>query len=167
MEDTIKFRCIRSKLYNIGKPTYHMKDGSFCFDPCGNTDISVYIHYFSIDISSDTMRAGHITGWAPLKMWEHCSLKTPRYTSGQIVIYGEYIGEFSTRLIETIGEFTTYLVETNDPLWDYYYDKRSGWFCLGNPAEELGDEAVEFATDTVVVVNNGVLKSIWIRPVFV
>lgn len=50
--------------------------------------------------------------------------------------------------------------------WKTYYDEENGWICIGNPQCENG-VAVEFAQNTLAVIDNRELKAIWIKPEFI
>jgi len=51
--------------------------------------------------------------------------------------------------------------------WKTFYDKTSVWICIGSPLYEKDDFSVEFATNTIVVLRNNKLTSIWLKPDFI
>ena len=57
------------------------------------------------------------------------------------------------------------IVDVNE--WKTFYDPSTGWVCIGNPVADKDEIAVKFATDTIAVLSNDNLKSLWLRPVFI
>lgn len=51
--------------------------------------------------------------------------------------------------------------------WQTYFNCKTGWVCIGNPDCNIESKSVEFAQDSIAVIDNGQLSSIWIRPEFI
>lgn len=51
--------------------------------------------------------------------------------------------------------------------WSTFYDKQSGWICIGHPEYHLAEIAIEFASSTIAILENYTLKAIWLKPHFV
>ena len=48
--------------------------------------------------------------------------------------------------------------------WPTFYDPISGWLCIGQPITSQTCESVEFATNTVAVIDEASLRAIWLHP---
>ena len=51
--------------------------------------------------------------------------------------------------------------------WQTYFNGKTGWVCIGNPDCNSKSKGVEFAKNTVAVIDNEQLSSIWIKPQFI
>lgn len=53
-------------------------------------------------------------------------------------------------------------------MWKSYFDKLSGWYCIGNPVLEEEDQAVKIIKNMIVVVDKlCMLKAVWVQPLFI
>ena len=53
-------------------------------------------------------------------------------------------------------------------MWESYFDRESGWYCIGNPILENGDTAVIIIDNMIAVVDNtSELKAVWAQPMFI
>ena len=53
-------------------------------------------------------------------------------------------------------------------MWESYFDRESGWYCIGNPILEDGDTAVKIIDNMIAVVDNtSELKAVWVQPMFI
>ena len=53
-------------------------------------------------------------------------------------------------------------------MWESYFDKESGWYCIGNSMLDDEDTAVKVINNMIAVVDNtSELKAVWVQPIFV
>ncbi|MGA9223442.1 MAG: hypothetical protein WBZ57_19810, partial [Pseudomonas graminis] len=50
--------------------------------------------------------------------------------------------------------------------WPTFYDTTNGWVCVGRHNTSQSSEYVEFATNTIAVIEGSMLQAIWLRPDF-
>ena len=48
--------------------------------------------------------------------------------------------------------------------WPVWINKKGGWVCLGEPRYKGPVEAIEFATDSIAVLDGTKLVAVWLRP---
>ncbi len=69
-----------------------------------------------------------------------------------------------------VGEYEaglTWRIDKNK-MWKSYFDKESGWYCIGNSMLEEEDTAVKVINNMIAVVGNtSELKAVWVHPTFV
>ncbi len=49
-------------------------------------------------------------------------------------------------------------------VWQAYVNRREGWICLGEPSASPSCRAVEFAPNSVAVLDRSKLVAVWLRP---
>jgi len=49
--------------------------------------------------------------------------------------------------------------------WPVSVNRTTGWVCIGEYLPSKGSGAVEFANKSIAVVERGLLKSIWLKPI--
>ena len=52
----------------------------------------------------------------------------------------------------------------NDEELPVYVNVETGWVCIGNPSDYENDNAVEFISNCIAVINNNNFSSLWLRP---
>lgn len=53
-------------------------------------------------------------------------------------------------------------------MWESYFDRESGWYCIGNSILADEDTAVKIIDNMIAVIDNtSELKAVWIQPLFV
>lgn len=139
---------------NQGEVIYIKKDLSFDFKPIYSADYSLLIGYISLSFDSETKCACQVWGCNPINVWVNKDLNKPKSIKGDLLLDDEIETGDNKRLIEA-GAWTT------------YFDKSTGWVCIGNYEEESNDVAVEFANNTIAVINQNNLKALWLRPKFI
>lgn len=151
----MKFEIIRSgKAENI-EEQYSISERTFDCKPSVNTDINVAVAYLCLGVDSDDMRVKCLWGFSPKDSWIATHLIKPDVEEGALRLVGEYEAGLTWRI-------------DWQKRWIEYYDKRTGWFCIGNPLVEKSDKAVQIIKNMIIVVDNASsLKAVWIQPVFV
>lgn len=138
-----------------GKLIYRKEDHSFDFEPMRSSDFSIIIGYLNITFDSYTRVAQQIWGFHASDSWQHKILQQP------ISFQGELLLDDSIN-IES-GEVER-IVEVDE--WSTFYDHQSGWICIGDP-DAITEVAIEIALSTIIVLENRILKAIWLKPEFV
>ncbi|MED4954715.1 hypothetical protein NYE69_12275 [Paenibacillus sp. FSL R5-0527] len=137
-----------------GQLTYEKSEYSFDFSPAKPADITVMISYLHLGIDSETMLAQQVWGYNPYTVWVQKELKVPSYSTGELYLEETIQAGFSKSLDET-------------EQWLTSYDESSGWICIGDNNVSLDDITVEFANNTLATLNEGKIKAIWLKPLFV
>ena len=139
-----------------GQAQYLKEEYSFFCDPWNDVNFSVLIGqgYNSLDIKLQTGRVLQVTGLNPNYNWIEKELVAPIFQRGILTVL------FDKKYQEGTG-----IQYAND--WETYFNHKTGWVCIGNPDCNNESKGVEFAQNSVAVIDNGQLSSIWIRPQFV
>lgn len=138
-----------------GVAVYLNTENSFYYEPWNNVDFSLLVgnSYASLDISIGTGRVCQLTGLSPRDAWIEQKLSHPKATLGCLKV-------------SLPNECQAGMGLQYAPEWRTYFDDASGWICIGSPCCVSSDEVILFACNTIAVVSNGNLKSVWIKPVF-
>lgn len=139
-----------------GQAQYLKDEYSFFYDPWNDVNFSILIEqgYNSLDIKLETGRVLQVTGINPSYNWVEKKLVTPASQRGILTV-----------LLDEKHQEGTGIQYAND--WETYFDYKTGWVCIGNPDCNIDSKSVEFANNSVAVIDNEQLSSIWIRPQFV
>jgi len=138
----------------VGQLFYRKEEHSFDFQPGQSSDISIMIGYINIGFDSESMCAKEVWGYHPISNWINESLSPPKSNMGGLLLNEIIEPGLSVRIIE-FEEMKT------------FYDKNSGWICIGDKSISVLDKPVEFAYDTIVVLKNFKIKSIWLKPLII
>lgn len=138
-----------------GCAQYIIDEDSFCYKPWKDVDFSIIVGkgYNSLDLKLKTANVLQLTGFNPRKNWVPQSLVVPKNKTGLL--------KANISSDQQKGSGIQYVDN-----WKTYYDEENGWICIGNPQCENG-VAVEFAQNTLAVIDNRELKAIWIKPEFI
>ena len=151
----MKFEIIENKELEDKEERYFISEKSFECYPSVNADINVVMAYLNLGIDSEDMCVKCFWGFSPKESWKDANLFVPVAVKGEI------------RLVEDIIAGLTWRIDKNK-MWESYFDKKSGWYCIGNPRTKEGDKAVKVIKNLITVVDNtNSLKSIWVHPVFI
>ncbi len=139
-----------------GQAQYLKDEHSFFYDLWNDVNFSILIGqgYNSLDIELETGRVLQVTGLNPNYNWIEKELVTPVFKQGILTV------SFDEKHQEGTG--IQYATD-----WKTYFNYKTGWVCIGDPDCNTGSKCVEFAKNSVAVIDNGQLSSIWIRPQFV
>lgn len=136
---------------NPGKLIYKKEENSFDFLPSKNADITLLLGYLYVGIDSEMMSVEQVWGFCPFESWYEQKLEYPRAFEGKLF------------LKEKLDPGMSYKM---DGKWTVKYDPESGWVCLGNDAISANDVAIEFAHNSIAVIADSMLKSLWLKPEF-
>ena len=152
----IRFTVAYENIVFKGQAQYLKDEYSFFYNPWSNVNFSILIEkgYNSLDIELETGRVLQVTGVNPNYNWIEKELVNPVFQRGILTV------SFDEKHSEGTG-----IQYAND--WQTYFNYKTGWVCIGNPDCNTESKCVEFAKDSVAVIDNGQLSSIWIRPQFV
>lgn len=110
----------------------------------GNSDDTEYVK---------NMCANQVFGLAPYPSWQPKKLNIPKITH-----------QCALRLLDVFDWGTKRLDKGNE--WNMYFDKDTGWLCVGNP-DYTGTTNINFIQNAIAVLNmNGEMEALWINPVF-
>ncbi|MCM1231911.1 MAG: hypothetical protein NC489_17465, partial [Ruminococcus flavefaciens] len=108
-----------------------------------------------LGIDSEDMCVKCLWGFSPEESWKEAALCVPSAIEGELRLIGEYEAGLTWRIDKS-------------RMWESYFDKESGWYCIGNPMSDDEDTAVRVIKNMIVVVDNtSKLKAVWVQPVFV
>ena len=139
-----------------GQAQYLKDEYSFFYDPWNDVNFSVLIEqgYNSLDMKLETGRVLQMTGINPSYNWLEKRLVPPVSQRGILTVS-----------LDEKHQEGTGIQYAND--WKTYFDYKTGWVCIGNPDCNIDSKSVELANNSVAVIDNEQLSSIWIRPQFV
>ncbi|MDB2152532.1 hypothetical protein [Clostridium butyricum] len=150
----MNFKVKKKSEINKGQVIYSKQELSFDFKPIYSADYLLLIGYTNLSFDSESKNACQVWGCNPINTWINKILKKPKSIRGNLILDTELELGDNKRYVEA-GEWTT------------YFDKRNGWVCIGEYEEENNDIAVEFAENTIAVVNQENLKALWLKPMFI
>ena len=133
-----------------GIAKYIRSEYSFDFEPTQSSSYDVLVGDLTISFDVD-LNAKQVWGYNPNLGWIDEKLSLPTAVQGTLNLANEID---NPQRIDGSKE------------WKTYYDSCTGWVCIGISNKERNDLAVEFATNTIAVLNDGNLKAIWIKPLF-
>lgn len=124
---------------------YIAEDYSFTYEG-GYCDSSVMINCLELGIDSETGIAVQISGYHSYMIWKGESLTPPEAKDGALI------------MLDKIESGVTYGIKDNVTT---YYDKSSGWVCIGTRDYNNAD-CVRFCENCIAAVNDGKLAAIWV-----
>lgn len=149
----MRFDIINKDAYTY-EAQYNMAEMSFDI-PNVSVDTHISVAYLNLGIDSEDMIAKCIWGFSPMNSWQITNLTVPDYIDGGVRLVG-------------LNEDGLILRADKDKMWKSFFDKTTGWYCIGNFASEEGDTAVKITKNMIVVLNFfRHLKAIWIKPKFI
>ena len=155
----MKFKIDFEGKKNIGNPTYDVEGYSFDYHSHTSYDSILRVRYYlELPFSYFDRKIGYVAGLCGYQVWKSMIMNPPEYNEGSLIVEEQSIKEpLEDKIILSVYD----LEETKD--WSVYLNPKTGWVCIGNP-ETQNIEVVEFATDTIAVLNNGELKALWVKP---
>lgn len=124
---------------------YIAEDYSFTYEG-GYCDSSVMINCLELGIDSKTGIAVQISGYHSYMIWKGESLTPPEAKDGALI------------MSDKIESGVAYGIKDNVTT---YYDKSSGWVCIGTRDYNNAD-CVRFCENCIAAVNDGKLAAIWV-----
>ncbi len=151
----MKFEIVRSKKNGSIEERYFINDRAFDCNLSVNVDINLAIAYLNLGVDSDDMCVKCLWGFSPRESWKEAKLTVPSAEEGELRLMGEYEAGLTWRI-------------DKNSMWKSYFDKLSGWYCIGNPVLEEEDQAVKIIKNMIVVVDKlCMLKAVWVQPLFI
>ena len=152
----IRFLIAYENVVFDGQPQYLKDELSFYYKPWRTVDFSILIDdgHNSLDVELENGRVLQVTGPNPDYNWIKKQLFVPTFQRGSLMVLFDrkYQG----------GTGIQYAKE-----WQTYFDDKTGCVCIGNTECDSNCIGVEFAKNTVAVVDNEQLSSVWIKPQFI
>ena len=139
-----------------GEAQYLNQENSFFYKPWNDVDFSIIIGngYNSLDVNLETRKIVQLTGLNPKNNWIKKNIIIPTAQPGSLMVL----------LNDNYPAGTGIQYATN---WQTYFNVNTGWICIGYPDYFNNSEAVMFADNTIAVITNNDLCSVWIKPRFV
>lgn len=146
----------------IGEPRYVEEDYAFDFrmssaekerltGPQGAT--SFVTGTLQLEVAVCNGRCLYVWGYCPIGGWSRAVLGAP------VARRGSLTARCDKPLIRGVSIGIEEMIPPTA-----WFDPQSGWFCMGSKGHISGGRAVEFATDTVAVVTEGRIASLWVKP---
>jgi hypothetical protein len=136
-------------------PIYVANDYAFSAEPrpegCA---LAVFVNELQLMVDEVDRRVVFVEGYCPHFGWKARTLVAPTARqAGLIVVFDEEPVPGVSRSVSGAAR------------WPTFADPRSGWICIGEaPTSEAGG-AVEFARDTIALLDKQErLSSLWLRP---
>lgn len=137
--------------FHSGTLIYYKDENSFDFVPSRNADISLLVGYIHIGVDSETMIVQQIWGFYPYEGWIKKPLDIPGFIEGELMVEGD------------IQPGMTYRLDGSEK-WTVKFDSQTGWVCIGESETTKSDTVIKFADNTIAVINDSKLKSLWLKP---
>ena len=152
----LSFKFVHKDDILSGKAQYIKNENSFFYEPWNDVNFSILIRngYNSLDVNLQTKKALQLTGLNPQMNWIRKNLIVPKAQPGNLFILPDQNYQTGTGI----------QYATN---WQTYFNPDTGWICIGNPNDFCEDSAVLFANNTIAMIENNNINSIWIKPTFV
>lgn len=151
----MKFEIVKSSKIRNADEQYFINERSFDCSPSTNVDINIAIAYLNLGVDSEDMCVKCLWGFCPRESWNMVDLFVPSAIEGELRLVGEYEAGLTWRI-------------DKNRMWESYYDKEAGWYCIGNSKYEAEDTAVKIINNMIAVVDKASeLKAVWIQPIFV
>ena len=148
-----------------GRVVYRAADYAFDFEIQSHKDLSdrvgqhgttsLLIGTLQIEVSIETGLLLYVWGYCPSTQWSRATVIPAFRKSGCVKLIS------SNRLEVGISEKYVKIMQ-----WPIVYDDESGWICVGKADQPMGANWIEFATDTIAVVQGTVLYALLLRPDF-
>lgn len=139
-----------------GQAQYIKEEFSFFYAPWNDVNFSILIGngYNSLDVNLGNSHVMQVTGLNPDYNWIKKDIAVPSARRGLLKV-----------LFDNKHDSGTGIQYAAD--WQTYFNEKTGWVCIGNPDCKSSWESVEYADNTIAVMERGQIKSIWIKPAFI
>lgn len=146
-----------------GRLVYHTDEYAFDFEPesikeverrtGGQGTTSILIGTLQIEVGIATGMALFVWGYHPHLAWNQNHLPSLRVVPGGVkVSTGGHLQKGVSVPIFNVGE------------WQTTHDPDTGWICVGDYTASERCSSIEFATNTIAVIEGNLLRAIWLRP---
>ncbi len=132
---------------------YHSEQYSFDVEPRTETGItSLVINDLQLEID-ESGRILCAWGFCPYQNWKYTDSLPPSFTPGSLAIDIE---------IEIVPGVSHRLTKPGE--WPIFVNSKAGWVCVGKLDSPHRANSVEFSTNSIAVLEDGLLKAIWLHP---
>lgn len=136
----------------IGKLLYIQQDYAFSFSPKSGSGItSLVIDTLQLTIDKKG-RVLNVWGYCPYQSWQLSEISPPNYIRGSLSVELEEITPGVSEQIAELGE------------WKILVNSSTGWVCIGEEESSPSSQAIEFASNSVAVLEKNCLKAVWLHP---
>lgn len=137
----MKFEIITGSKIGNTEEQYFINERSFDCNPSANVDINVAIAYLNLGIDSEDMCVKCLWGFSPKESWKEVDLCVLSAIEGELRLIGEYEAGLTWRI-------------DKNKMWESYFDKESGWYCIGNSMLDDEDTVVKVINNMIAVIDN-------------
>lgn len=141
--------------YTITEEGYLDKKAEFNQSTClinsgkiNGTLISYGVSFVGLDINPKTKTVTNVTGMLPTSIWFDKKLNVPTAINGSVTIQN--------------NELKNYMVIQELTKANTYYDKRTGWVCIGNKNPK-NTKNIKIMDNVIISIQNGEITSFWIN----
>lgn len=114
------------------------------------TLITFGISFAGLIVNSKNGKVENVSGMLPRSVWMKSRLNVPDSKKGIITVNHQYISTYT--ILKSLKDDNT------------YYDKRTGWVCIGNKKQKDNNYAVQFMDNAVIVFNElNQVESLWLN----
>ena len=135
----------------IGKFKYNEKNSSLGFPDPEKTVVSVGIGLTGLQVNINNGKIENLCGYLPKSIWLKKKLNKPDAIKGDVFI--------QTKGVELRRKTYIYTNKQGDS----YYDKKTGWLCIGDRKTTILDDSIEFLEDAILVIREGKIIALWVK----
>lgn len=150
-EVTASFTVEKTDEINIEEVKFDKETCSFKVPENVNNLITFGVSFAGIEVNRETGYMVGVAGMMPRSIWYPKKLKTPIAEKARIKV------TFEGEKIEQKVVIHALKQE------DIYYDKKSGWLCVGERKVTVIDKAYEISKDVIVVLRDQEIMSLWVK----
>lgn len=134
---------------------YRPEEYSFGVEPDGDPipadSLSIQLDTLQLHVNVDA-QVVYVDGLCAHTIWSFGNLRPPAATRGQLLALGfRLVAGVSIQLNSISG-------------WPVVADFRNGWIRIGEATNSAETEAVEITPGTILVLRQGDLKAVWLKP---
>lgn len=141
--------------YQIIEDGYLEKTAEFNQNTClinlgkiSGTLISYGVSFIGLDVNPKTKKITNVTGMLPTSIWFDKKLNIPVATKASLIINNDDLKNYM--VIQGLTKANT------------YYDKRTGWVCIGNKNPKESSN-IQIMNNVIVSIVNEEIVSFWIN----
>ncbi|MDR0788443.1 MAG: hypothetical protein LBG44_11360 [Gemmatimonadota bacterium] len=139
----------------IGELVYDAVEYSFYVAPHVPGVAWGVMNELEIVFGGDDVCAESIIGYCPHYSWEQAELSPPDARMGIV------------SMRDAGGLLDGFPIDIESPdhgRWPVFFDPDKWLVCVGNPCPGFHDIAVKFRADSIIVLENNSIKSLWLSP---
>lgn len=140
--------------FNVLSDDFINKEASFNKNDCLVNEgkitgslVAIGASFIGLDINPKTKKVVNVTGMLPSSIWFNKKLKEPTSKKG------------SLEIIDDVNKYT--VIQTLESA-NTYYDKNSGWVCIGNRKAKDTDN-IMMMNNVIICLRDQEIESLWIN----